>query len=58
MSDSEFGRRQVGTGNMAELIANTFDLWAKKLGFNEHRWPLNAEDFQPPSPTSGQLRLF
>ncbi|HEX4416168.1 MAG TPA: PA0069 family radical SAM protein [Lacipirellulaceae bacterium] len=58
LNNSEFGRRQVGTGNMAELIANTFELWAKKLGFGEYRWPLSADDFSPPSPTSGQLRLF
>ena len=58
LSDSQFGRRQVGTGNMAELIAKTFDMWTKKLGLDAYHWPLNAADFRPPSPTTGQLRLF
>jgi DNA repair photolyase len=58
LSDSKFGRRQVGTGNLAELIASTFELWTKKLGLNDYHWPLNGDDFCPPSPTSGQLRLF
>jgi DNA repair photolyase len=58
LSDSQFGRRQVGTGNMADLIANTFELWTKKLGLNDYHWPLNADAFCLPSPTSGQLRLF
>jgi DNA repair photolyase len=58
LSDSQFGRRQVGTGNVAELIADTFGLWTKKLGFNEDRAPLNRDAFRPPKPTSGQLRLF
>ena len=35
LSDSQFGRRQVGTGNIAELIADTFELWRKKLGYIE-----------------------
>jgi DNA repair photolyase len=58
LSDSQFGRRQVGTGSMAELIAGTFELWTKKLGLDDYHWPLNAEDFQPPTPNTGQLRLF
>src|SRR5262249_7553149 len=31
LSDSQFGRRQRGTGHMAELVADTFHLWTKKL---------------------------
>jgi DNA repair photolyase len=58
LSDSQFGRRQVGTGSLAELIASTFELWTKKLGLNDYHWPLNADAFQSPPPTSGQLRLF
>jgi DNA repair photolyase len=58
LSDSKFGRRQVGTGNFAELIANTFDMWTKKLGYNEKHGALNATAFAPPKPTSGQLKLF
>jgi DNA repair photolyase len=58
LSDSQFGRRQVGTGNVAELIANTFELWQRKLGFAEKSEPLNSDDFRPPTPTSGQMQLF
>ena len=56
--DSQFGRRQVGTGNVAELIADTFHVWTTKLGFPDDHTPLNRDAFRPPQPTSGQLRLF
>lgn len=58
LNDTQFGRRQVGTGSIAELIADTFRIWRAKLGYADDRPPLNAEDFCPPSPTTGQLRLF
>jgi DNA repair photolyase len=58
LNDSNFGSRQVGTGNLAELIANTFQLWHTKLGYVDCRPPLNCEAFQPPLPTRGQRRLF
>jgi DNA repair photolyase len=58
LHDSQFGRRQVGTGHIAELIADTFSLWRKRLGYRDELDPLNREAFFPPAPTSGQLRLF
>jgi DNA repair photolyase len=58
LNDSNFGRRQRGTGNVADLIADTFKLWRAKLGFPEESKPLNREAFRPPQPTTGQLRLF
>jgi DNA repair photolyase len=58
LHDSQFGRRQVGTGNIAELIADTFALWKKRLRYPEKSEPLNRDAFMPPSPTTGQLRLF
>jgi DNA repair photolyase len=58
LNDSQFGRRQVGTGNIAELIADTFRIWTTKLGFADDHPPLNREAFRPPQPASGQLRLF
>jgi DNA repair photolyase len=58
LHDSQFGRRQVGTGNIAELIGDTFTLWRKRLRYPEKSEPLNREAFTPPSTTSGQLRLF
>ena len=58
LSDSKFGRRHRGTGNIAELIADTFHVWVKKVGLDGDLPPLNADDFQPPQVESGQLRLF
>jgi hypothetical protein len=58
LSDSRFSRRQVGEGNVAELIADTFRVWHAKLGYIDEAEPLNCEAFEPPAPTSGQMRLF
>jgi DNA repair photolyase len=58
LNDSNFGSRQVGSGNMADLIADTFRLWCTKLGYSDDHPPLNREAFQPPQPKSGQRRLF
>jgi DNA repair photolyase len=58
LNDSQFGRRQVGTGHVAEAIADTFRIYCAKLGYADERAPLNCEAFRPPTPTSGQLRLF
>lgn len=58
LNDSAFGRRQRGTGNVAQLIADTFRLWKTKLGFPEKPPPLSAAAFRPPMPTNGQQLLF
>ncbi len=58
MNDANFGSRQVGTGSVAEIIADTFRMWSAKLGYDEHHWPLNCDAFRPPQPTNGQQRLF
>jgi DNA repair photolyase len=58
LNDSQFGRRQVGTGNVAALIADTFRIWTAKLGFADDHPPLNHEAFRAPLPLSGQRRLF
>jgi DNA repair photolyase len=58
LNDANFGTRQVGTGNLAELIADTYRLWCTKLGYSDDRPPLNCDAFQPPLPTRGQRRLF
>jgi DNA repair photolyase len=58
LHDSQFGRRQRGTGNLADLIADTFTLWRKRLRYPEKSQPLNRAAFRPPSPTVGQLLLF
>jgi DNA repair photolyase len=58
LNDSRFGRRQRGTGNVAELIADTFHLWRMRLGFPDASEPLNAEAFRTPTTTAGQRQLF
>ena len=56
--DSTFGQRGRGTGNVAELIADTFRIWKTKFGYPKESRELNCEDFRPPAISSGQLRLF
>jgi DNA repair photolyase len=58
LNDSKFGRRQRGTGPVADLIADTFDLWTTKLGYPDDDTSLNCDAFRPPRPSSGQLQLF
>jgi DNA repair photolyase len=58
LNDSKFGRRQRGTGPVADLIADSFNLWTTRLGFPDDDEPLNTESFRPPPLTSGQLTLF
>jgi hypothetical protein len=43
---------------VAVTIADTFTLWRKRLRYPEKSEPLNRTAFQPPPPTTGQLRLF
>jgi hypothetical protein len=58
LNDSQFGRRQRGTGPVAELIAETFRIWTAKLGYFDEVPPLNDSDFRAPRADTGQLRLF
>ena len=56
LNDSAWGRRMVGQGPLAEQIAAMFALFRQKLGFAPLP-PLDFEQFQPPTPRTGQLRL-
>jgi len=58
LSDTQFGRRMTGTGPMAEQIRTAFDVFAGRHGLDQRLPPLSAKAFRPPTPTSGQLRLF
>lgn len=58
LNDSQFGRRQRGTGERAKQIEATFRLFSQQLGYQEREAPLNCADFCPPLPSAGQLRLF
>lgn len=57
MSQSGWGQRMAGTGEIADQIHSVFSIFQKKLSFPGMP-PLNFARFQPPLPRSGQLRLF
>ncbi len=56
-SDSTWGRRMRGDGEIADQIRAMFRVFRQKLGFGDLP-PLDCRQFQPPEPDSGQLRLF
>lgn len=56
--DSRSFVRQRGTGAMAEQIAATFRVFAKKHGLDKGRGKLNEGAFVPPKSFDGQLGLF
>jgi DNA repair photolyase len=58
LNSSKWGERQRGRGEIADQIAQTFKVFAKRYGFDGMMPPLNAANFRPPRPTSGQLSLF
>jgi DNA repair photolyase len=58
LNNSKWGERMRGQGAIGEQIAQTFKVFAKKNGLNAKLDPLNAADFRPPRPASGQLNLF
>lgn len=58
LNQSEWVKRMVGTGQMAEQINQVFDVFVKKLGLHGKLPPLDFSQFRPPIPRSGQLQLF
>jgi DNA repair photolyase len=58
LNRSAWGERMVGKGPIAEQISSMFKVFRKKFGLDGEMPPHNRELFQPPSPQSGQLRLF
>lgn len=56
--DSTFGRRMTGQGEFARQIAQTFELFARRLGLSMEREPLDASQFRRPVSRSQQLSLF
>lgn len=55
---SEFGKRMVGTGTYAKMIADRFAIARKRLGLNVKRDPLDCSGFTPPRKPSPQLSLL
>lgn len=60
MNQSQFGQRMRGTGVMADHLAATFKLFAKRYGLERTTPTLDCTQFRvPPTPSSPtQLRLF
>jgi DNA repair photolyase len=58
MTDSDFGSRQRGTGEVADQISQTFRVFAAKHGLDRGIDQLETAGFRPPKSSSGQLRLF
>ncbi len=58
LTNSEFGKRMVGQGVFAETIRNTFKVFRRKFGFDPRLPPADLSKFVPPTPASGQMRLF
>ena len=58
LNNSEFGERMVGTGEIADQISKMFTLFRSKFGMDKKLPPHNCELFEPPMPSSGQMRLF
>ena len=56
VSDTRFGERMVGEGNVAKMIADQFKLYCKKYHLNEEKAPLNTSLFRRVS--DRQLSLF
>jgi DNA repair photolyase len=57
LSDSQFGRRMVGTGPIATQIASVFKVFAKKYGLDQEIPPHDRTQFRPFG-RGGQLKLF
>ncbi len=58
LSSSDWGKRMVGTGQIAEQVRSLFQIFIKKLGMDRTLPPHDFTQFRPAIPRSGQLRLF
>jgi DNA repair photolyase len=58
LSDSAWGKRMRGSGEIADQIARMFEVFRNKVGLDRRLPPLDASQFVPPIGRSGQLRLF
>jgi DNA repair photolyase len=58
LSDSEWGRRMVGQGPVAEQVHNLFRVFTARHGLDGPLRPLDFSQFRPAAPRNGQRRLF
>jgi len=55
---ADWGRRMRGSGTYAQMIAQRFDLAAKRLGLDRAQPKLRCDLFKPPPQKGDQLSLF
>lgn len=58
LNDAKFGSRMHGSGEIAEQIQRTFQVFARKYGLDKRLPPLDTSQFRPPPAASGQLSMF
>jgi DNA repair photolyase len=58
LNDSDWGKRMVGTGQMAEQVRKLFRVFVQKYKLDQEFPPHDFSQFRPATPRSGQLRLF
>lgn len=58
LTASEFGARMRGVGPLADQIRQSFQVFSRKLGFEQTWTPLRTDRFRRPQPVHGQRRLF
>ena len=58
LNDSDFGRRQRGSGEVAEQIGKLFRVFRAKHGLVGPLPELDVSQFRPPQLPGGQMRLF
>ena len=57
-NDSRFGHRMRGSGPLAEQIADTFRVFARRYNLDRNPEPLDCSLFRPPVSSNGQRTLF
>ncbi len=64
LNNGRFGSRMIGTGPVADLLAQRFRLTSRRLGLagrmdpDDHGWRLDTSRFRAPRPSGTQLDLF
>ena len=53
-----FGTRMKGSGEIADQICQTFEVFSRRYGLDRYRPKLDSTHFRRPTPTSGQRWLF
>lgn len=58
LNSSQFGKRMIGEGEIAEKIRQMFHLFRERHGLLAKLSPLDCERFERPEDRSAQMRLF